>query len=101
MPVLRTPAFLPLLGSTLGLFRHPRRGLSDPALLPRIERALAGATLDPAWLAAYRGSVGLSDGARLPPLALQLAAAPACTWPSSATHSSRFARWGWCTCRSA
>lgn len=76
MPVLRTPAFLPLLASTLGLFRHPRRGLSDPALLPRIERALAGATLDPAWLAAYRGSVGLSDGARLPPLALQLAAAP-------------------------
>jgi acyl dehydratase len=76
MPVLRTPAFLPLLASTLGLFRHPRRGLDDPALLPRIERALAGATLDPAWLAAYRGSVGLSDGARLPPLALQLAAAP-------------------------
>lgn len=76
MPVLRTPAFLPLLASTLGLFRHPRRGLDDPALLPRIERALAGATLDPAWLAAYRGSVGLADGPRLPPLALQLAAAP-------------------------
>lgn len=76
MPVLRTPAFLPLLGSTLGLFRHPRRGLLDPALLPRMERSLASATLDPAWLKAYSECVGLKVGAALPPLALQLAAAP-------------------------
>ncbi len=76
MPVLRPPTFLPLLASTLGLFRHPRRGLLDPALLPRIERSLAGTTLDPAWLKAYADGVGLKVGAALPPLALQLAAAP-------------------------
>ena len=76
MPVLRTPAFLPLLTSTLGLFRHARRGLQDPSTLPRIERSLAGATLDPAWLKAYADCVGLKVGAALPPLALQLAAAP-------------------------
>jgi hypothetical protein len=76
MSVLRPPAFLPLLGSTLGLFRHAHRGLPDPALLPRIERSLAGATLDPAWLQAYAECVGLKAGAALPPLALQLAAAP-------------------------
>ncbi len=76
MPVLRTPAFLPLLASTLGLFRHARRGLQDPSALPRIERSLTGATLDPAWLKAYADCVGLKVGAALPPLALQLAAAP-------------------------
>lgn len=76
MPVLRTPAFLPLLTSTLGLFRHARRGLQDPSTLPRIERSLAGATLDPAWLKAYADCVGLKVGAAMPPLALQLAAAP-------------------------
>ncbi len=76
MPVLRTPAFLQLLTSTLGLFRHARRGLQDPSTLPRIERSLADATLDPAWLKAYADCVGLKVGAALPPLALQLAAAP-------------------------
>ena len=76
MPVLRPPAFLPLLGSTLGLFRHAHRGLPDPALLPRIERSLAGARPDPAWLKAYAECVGLKAGGDLPPLALQLAAAP-------------------------
>ncbi len=76
MAVIPAPAFLPVLASTLGLFRHPRRGLDDPALLPRVERALAGVTLDPAWLAAYRSCVGLAQGPFLPPLALQIAAAP-------------------------
>jgi acyl dehydratase len=76
MPVLRTPAFLPLLASTLGLFRHARRGLQDPSALPRIERSLTGAKLDPAWLKAYADCVGLKVGTALPPLALQLAAAP-------------------------
>jgi acyl dehydratase len=76
MPVLRTPAFLPLLACTLGLFRHARRGLQDPSALPRIERSLTGATLDPAWLNAYAGCVGLKVGTALPPLALQLAGAP-------------------------
>jgi acyl dehydratase len=76
MPVLRTPAFLPLLASTLGLFRHVRRGLEDPSALPRIECSLPGGTLDPAWLKAYGDCVGLKAGAALPPLALQIAAAP-------------------------
>jgi acyl dehydratase len=76
MPVLRTPAFLPLLASTLGLFRHARRGLQEPSALPRIERSLIGATLDPAWLKDYSDCVGLKVGTELPPLALQLAAAP-------------------------
>jgi acyl dehydratase len=76
MPVLRTPAFLPLLASTLGLFRHARQGLEEPSALPRIERSLSGATLAPAWLKAYGDCVGLKAGTALPPLALQIAAAP-------------------------
>lgn len=76
MPVLQSPGFLPLLGSTLGLFRHARRGLDEPAALPRIERSLGGATLDPGWLRAYCECVGLPSAGALPPLALQLAAAP-------------------------
>lgn len=76
MPVLRSPAFGALLGSTLGLFRHAHRGLLDPATLPRIERSLRGATLDPAWLQAYADCVGLTADRTLPPLALQIAAAP-------------------------
>lgn len=46
--------------------------------MPRIERALESVTIDGAWLAAYRASVGLLDDGseRLPPLALQIAAAP-------------------------
>jgi len=76
MPVLRTPAFVPLLASTLALLRHSRAGLEDPSALPRIERTLPSATLDPAWLKAYGDCVGLKAGTALPPLALQIAAAP-------------------------
>ena len=65
-----------LLAATVGLFRHRRSGLNDPAALPRIERSLAGATLDADWLAAYRAIVGLPVEPALPPLALQIAAAP-------------------------
>lgn len=61
-----------------GLLLRPRRGLPVGASLPRIERSLVGFTLAPAWLAAYRAIVGLPPdaGAALPPLALQIAAAP-------------------------
>lgn len=62
----------------VGLLLRPRRGLPAGAMLPRIERSLAGFTLAPAWLAAYRAIVGLPPDAdaALPPLALQIAAAP-------------------------
>ena len=76
MPVLQSPGFVPLLAATAGLFRHRRRGLDEPAAMPRVERALAGATLSPAWLSAYQDCVGLPPDGPLPPLALQLAAAP-------------------------
>ncbi|MBF7728628.1 MaoC/PaaZ C-terminal domain-containing protein [Pseudomonas sp. N040] len=76
MPVIRPPALLPTLVSTLGLFRHAHRGLADPAQLPHIERALPAGRLDPQWLQAYRACVGLEAQDCLPPLALQIAAAP-------------------------
>ena len=78
MPVIRPPSLLPTLVATLGLFRHAHRGLVDPALLPRIERALPEGRLDQRWLKAYCNCIGLpaipEEG--LPPLALQIAAAP-------------------------
>ena len=76
MAVIQPPRLLPVLAATVGLFRHRRTGLNDPAALPRIERSLAGVTLDADWLAAYRASVGLPVEPALPPLALQIAAAP-------------------------
>jgi len=58
-----------------------RRGLRGGDALPRIERSATGLQLDPAWLAAYRAIVGLAPEAAegrsaVPPLALQIAAAP-------------------------
>jgi acyl dehydratase len=78
MPVIRPPSLLPTLVSTLGLFRHAHRGLDDPAQMPCIERSLPAGSLDPQWLLAYCRCIGLpaipQDG--LPPLTLQIAAAP-------------------------
>jgi acyl dehydratase len=62
--------------ATLGLFRHPHRGLADPTQMPQIQRELPVGSLDSRWLKAYRDSVGLPDADFLPPLALQIAAAP-------------------------
>jgi acyl dehydratase len=78
MPIIRPPARLPTLYATLGLFRHPHPGLTDPALLPRIERSLSAGRLDPQWLQAYRDCIGIPAGRdqSLPPLTLQIAAAP-------------------------
>lgn len=76
MAVIQPPRLLPVLAATAGLFRHRHAGLDDPAALPRIERSLEGATLDADWLAAYCASVGLPVEPALPPLALQIAAAP-------------------------
>ena len=60
------------------LLLRRRPGLTDPAQFPLLERSLTGARLDPLWLAAYRAITGLGGAATLPlpPLALQLAAAP-------------------------
>lgn len=46
--------------------------------MPAIERCIENATIAADWLAAYRACVGLpaESSARLPPLALQIAAAP-------------------------
>lgn len=76
MAVIQPPRFGPVLAATAGLFGHARRGLDDPADLAAIQRERSGAWLDPQWLAAYRTCVGLPDGLHLPPLALQIAAAP-------------------------
>lgn len=64
--------------SYAALLLYPRRGLQEASAMPRIERALEAVTVDRRWLAAYRASVGLpaQPEAALPPLALQLAAAP-------------------------
>ncbi len=66
------------LASALGLFTRRRPGLDDPARMPRIERALAAATLDAQWLKAYCDCVALAARRKrlIPPLALQIAAAP-------------------------
>lgn len=78
MLVIRPPALVPTLVATAGLFRHAHRGLADPAQLPYIERELPVGRLDSQWLRAYCRSVGLKRGGAdyLPPLALQIAAAP-------------------------
>jgi acyl dehydratase len=58
------------------LLRH-RRGLSGDERLPIIGRSTGPVKLQPAWLAAYRALIGLPDEpAVLPPLDLQVAAAP-------------------------
>ena len=78
MQVIRPPALLPTLRSALGLFRHAHRGLADPAQMPRIERLLPEGTLDPRWLTTYCQCIGMPAALpdSLPPLALQIAAAP-------------------------
>jgi acyl dehydratase len=78
LPVIRPPALWSTLVATAGLLRHAHAGLSDPTALPRIERSLSAATLDPAWLCSYNDCIGLTGEARdaLAPLALQIAAAP-------------------------
>ena len=77
VPALSANEIPSSLASAIGLFRHPRRGLSDPAQMPRIERSLTAAKIDMAWLADYRECVGLPPGEHaLPPLVLQIAAAP-------------------------
>ncbi len=60
-----------------GILLRRRPGLRELSQMPRLERSL-DARIDPAWLAAYREIVGETQSSEgtLPPLALQLAAAP-------------------------
>ena len=76
MAVIQPPRFGPVLAATAGPFRPARPGLGGPADLAAVQRERSDAWLDPRWLAAYRACVGLPDGPHLPPLALQIAAAP-------------------------
>ena len=78
MPALHAGNLPPPWRSALDLLRRRRPGLADPAALPLIERAVREARIDPGWLRRYRLCVGLApqDDAMLPPLALQVAAAP-------------------------
>ena len=77
MPALHAANIPSSLSSAFDLFRFARLGLSDPATMPYIARELAAASMDANWLTAYRSCVGLADGGdSLPPLALQIAAAP-------------------------
>lgn len=80
MPAAIDPQLMPSkLRAYAGLLARRRPGLAEAAQMPRLERCARGVRLDTGWLAAYRTCVGLvgdrADGA-LPPLALQMAAAP-------------------------
>lgn len=77
------PAFLgsPLpstLASTARLLWHRRPGLTLPTDMPRIERRLSGVRINAAWLQDYLKCTAAANwpAAQLPPLALQIAAAP-------------------------
>lgn len=77
VPALFAKQIPSTLASVLGLFRHPRRGLEDPAQMPRIERSLLKAKIDADWLTEVCQCVGLpQDDHCLPPLTFQIAAAP-------------------------
>jgi acyl dehydratase len=75
--LLAGPAGTPVADYASLLLRR-RRGLADAAQMPSLERSQPEARFDPLWLAAYRAITGLGGAATapLPPLALQLAAAP-------------------------
>lgn len=60
-----------------GILLRRRAGLHDDRSFPLIGCGTGGIKINPKWLAAYRELVGLPDEpAILPPLALQIAAAP-------------------------
>lgn len=66
------------LRAYVGMLWHRRPGLMDPAAMPRLTRSMQGIRLRADWLQAYRRCIGLQAGPadELPPLALQIAAAP-------------------------
>ena len=77
MPALHAANIPSSLSSAFDLFRYARPSLNNPANMPYIARELATASVDANWLTAYRLCVGLAEGSdSLPPLALQIAAAP-------------------------
>jgi len=64
--------------SLAGLFLHRRPGLAAPQDMPHIERSVVRARVDLDWLRKYQACTGQGAGhdSGLPPLALQVAAAP-------------------------
>lgn len=66
------------LVSALGIVARRRRGLDDPAEMPRIEQSVKAAQLNAEWLRDYGRCVGLAGrrARAVPPLALQIAVAP-------------------------
>ncbi len=64
--------------SYAGILWHRRPGLQNLDAMPAIERSVENVSIDSDWLAAYRSCVDLpqDSDADLPPLALQIAAAP-------------------------
>lgn len=66
------------LGSIARLLWHRRPGLASLAHMPHIERELRGVRVSEDWLQAYLRCTGAGHwpATRLPPLALQIAAAP-------------------------
>ena len=67
-----------LAGSFARLLWHPRPGLATLADMPHVERELKGVRVSESWLHAYLRCTGAGNwpATRLPPLALQIAAAP-------------------------
>jgi acyl dehydratase len=78
MRALVADRLAPTLPSVLGLLIHRRPGLADVRTMPRIERQVQQARVDSDWLRSYRACTGLPlrPEDALPPLALQIAAAP-------------------------
>lgn len=78
MRALIADRLAPTLPSVLGLLIHRRPGLADVRAMPRIERQVQRARIDTDWLRSYRACTGLPprQGGAVPPLALQIAAAP-------------------------
>lgn len=78
MPALLGSPLPSTLASTAQLLWHRRPGLTLPADMPRIERWLRGVHIDAAWLQDYLECTVAAKwpATQLPPLALQIAAAP-------------------------
>jgi acyl dehydratase len=78
MPALSGSPLPSTLASTVGLLWHRRSGLTLPIDMPHIERRLSGVRINAAWLHDYLNCTSAANwpATQLPPLALQIAAAP-------------------------
>jgi acyl dehydratase len=78
MQALHAATLPSALRAYAGILFRARGGLRALADMPRLERSLSGVSVEPGWLRSYREIIGAADHASdlLPPLALQIAAAP-------------------------